>query len=48
LKPVRVGELDAANPVFAVVRRGGYRSPAASALLALLRASAPGEDATAR
>lgn len=36
LAPLRVSDLQAANPVFMVTRRGGYLSPAAHALIALL------------
>lgn len=36
LAPLRVRDLSAANPVFLVTRRGGYLSPAAHALIALL------------
>jgi DNA-binding transcriptional LysR family regulator len=47
LATIRVADLRAGNPVFAIVRRGGYLSPAARDLLALLssqplaRSSAP-------
>jgi len=37
---IRVGDLTAANPVHLVTRRRGYLSPAAEALIALLRSSA--------
>lgn len=40
LATIRLADLDVANPVYAVVRRGGYLSPATRNLLALLR-SAP-------
>lgn len=34
---ITIGDLDAANPIFAIVRRNAYRSAATEALLALLR-----------
>jgi|HubBroStandDraft_6_1064221.scaffolds.fasta_scaffold151520_2 DNA-binding transcriptional LysR family regulator len=41
LATIPVADLKVANPVYAVVRRGGYLSPATLNLLALLR-TAPG------
>lgn len=41
LATIPVTDLKVANPVYAVVRRGGYLSPATFNLLALLR-TAPG------
>jgi len=39
LATIRLADLDVANPVYAVVRRGGYLSPATLNLLALLRSA---------
>lgn len=41
LSTIAVGDLNAANPVVAVVRKGGYLSPAAGRLLDLLRKTSP-------
>ncbi|MDO8840590.1 MAG: LysR substrate-binding domain-containing protein [Parvibaculum sp.] len=38
LAVIRVGDLDAANPVTAIVRKGGYLSPASRKLLEILKA----------
>jgi DNA-binding transcriptional LysR family regulator len=42
LATIDVGDLDVANPVYALVRRGGYLSPAARDLLAQLATAARG------
>ncbi|OQW55866.1 MAG: hypothetical protein A4S14_11435 [Proteobacteria bacterium SG_bin9] len=39
LATIPVADFNAANPIYAVVRRGGYLSPAAQSLLRLLRSS---------
>jgi DNA-binding transcriptional LysR family regulator len=44
LDTIEVGDLDVANPVFAIVRRGGYLSPAARDLLERLAAAAREPD----